>query len=94
MVLGFLAEKELLLSTRRRYELFGLMTFVLMMSGCAALQGGGRQRFASGVEDGAGPIVKGYRGYVAKDTSLSDDERRMRLNLADEFEAYVKEGKK
>ena len=65
-----------------------LFVAVFMMSGCAALQGGGRQQFAVRVSQGADPVLKGYRRYVAADTTLNEDEKRMRLGLADDLEHY------
>lgn len=71
-----------------------LFLAVLTTSGCASLQGGGRQQFAMRVSQGAAPVLKGYRGYVAADTTLNADEKRMRLGLADDLEHYVEGGKK
>ncbi len=64
--------------------------FGLLLSGCAT----DRQMFAGHVADGAAPIVKGYRDCVQKDSTLNDNEKRMRLSLADEFVNYVEGGKK
>lgn len=71
-----------------------LFAAVLMTSGCAGLQGGGRQQFALHVSQGVDPVLKGYRRYVSADTTLNDDEKRMRLGLADDLEHYVEGGKK
>lgn len=63
-----------------------------LLTGCAGINE--RKQFAVHVADGAAPILKGYRGCVQKEQALSDDEKRMRLRLVDEFERYVSGGSK
>lgn len=62
------------------------------LSGCAALSD--RRQFAGHVSEGSAPILKGYRACIQKDVTLNDDDKRMRLRLADEFDKYVQEGQK
>jgi len=77
---------------RRQAAVMMLVFASTMVSGCAAF--GGRRQFAQHVAEGSAPILKGYRSCVAKDASLTDDEKKMRVRLADEFDKYVTEGTK
>jgi type IV pilus biogenesis protein CpaD/CtpE len=60
------------------------------LGGCASMNQ--RRTFAKHVDEGAAPLVQGYRAYVTQDARLTDSEKKMRLGLADELEAYLKEG--
>ncbi len=63
-----------------------------LLTGCAGLND--RKQFAGHVVVGAAPILKGYRSCVQKEQTLTEDEKRMRLRLADEFERYIEGGSK
>lgn len=62
------------------------------LSACAGLSD--RRQFAGHVAESSAPILKGYRACIQKDGALNDDDKRMRLRLADEFDKYVQEGQK
>lgn len=69
-----------------------LLILIIGLTGCASLCD--RRQFAANAESGAAPVIKEYRAYVDKDTTLNDTERKMRNRLADELAAYLQEGKK
>lgn len=73
-------------------RLFLLSLVMAGLSGCAGLCD--RREFATKAEAGATPVIKEYRVYVLKDTSLNDTEKKMRNRLADELESYLQEGRK
>ncbi len=52
-----------------------------------------RQRLAAAIEDGAAPILKGYRAYVLRDRTLDKDDKRHRLTLVRELESLVRKAK-
>gem|GEM_PF-6922802 len=75
-------------------EMVALIGLVGMSSGCASLLSADRRRFAGHVAESSAPIMKSYRACVQKDSTLNDDEKRMRLSLADEFDQYIQGGLK
>jgi len=67
-----------------------LLMLALTLTGCASVAG--RREFAQKASSGATPILQEYQAYITKDTSLNDNEKRMREMLASEYKLLLQEG--
>ena len=67
-----------------------ILALATQLTGCASLCD--RRDFAAKAGRAAEPVLRDFRGYVDKDSTLADDEKRMRHRLADELNNYLKEG--
>lgn len=64
----------------------------LMFTGCASMNS--RKVFATGAKQYADRIIPAYKAYVANDSTLEQDSKRIRIQTADEFTAYIDSGTK
>jgi len=69
-----------------------LLIIALTLTGCASVAG--RREFAQKAASGATPILQEYQAYITKDTSLNDNEKKMREMLASEYKSLLQEGAK
>jgi|GEM_PF-3283535 len=69
-----------------------LLTLSLTLTGCASISG--RREFAQKATNGVTPILQEYQAYVTKDSSLNDNEKKMREMLATEYKLLLQEGTK
>lgn len=69
-----------------------ILALATQLTGCASLCD--RRDFATRAARAAEPVLHDFRGYVDKDATLADDEKRMRHRLASELDNYLKEGAK
>ena len=78
----------------RRRKLHGilLLTLSLTLTSCASISG--RREFAQKATSGATPILQEYQAYITKDSSLNDNEKKMREMLVSEYKLLLQEGAK
>jgi hypothetical protein len=63
-----------------------LVVAVLLVGSCSL-----NHQFVKSVDSCNSLILPEYKEYVAKDTSISDDTKRIRIRTADELNSMVKE---
>ena len=78
----------------RLKKLRGILLLILSLTvtGCASVSG--RREFARKATSGATLILQEYQAYIAKDSSLNDNEKKIREMLTSEYKFLLQEGAK
>jgi hypothetical protein len=65
-----------------------MILLVFFVGGCSV-----NKEFVKAVDGYTKVILPEYKGYIANDTSLNEDTKRIRLQTAEKFQELVNEAK-